>query len=148
MMAHPCNGPDERESTLTTIFELALVRNLHAPSVARAAVIEHRDDFELTPSLCHTLVLLVSELVSNAVVHSRGPVDSPILLTADIAQDVVRVAVSDSGKGFTPRPRRPEMANGGYGLYIVEKATRSWGVDCTASETTVWFELERADPGN
>ncbi len=143
MMVHPCNGPGERESTPTPILELTLGRDLHAPSLARAAVIERCDDFELTPSLCHTLVLLVSELVSNAVLHSSGPVHSPILLTAGIAQDAIRVTVTDAGKGFTPHPRRPDMAHGGYGLYIVEKATRRWGVDRGAGATTVWFELAR-----
>ena len=140
MMALPSNGHDEKQSTT---IELELKRDLHAPAIARAAVIEHCDDFELTPSLCHTFVLLVSELVSNAVLHSRCPANAPVLLTAAITENAIHVTVTDAGPGFTPRPRKPEMVQGGYGLYLVDKEARRWGVDRTTDGTRVWFELSR-----
>lgn len=126
-----------------TILELELKRNLHAPAIARAAVIGHCDDFDLTPSGCHTLVLLVSELVSNAVLHSSGPAAAPILLTAGMVKDAVQVTVTDAGEGFAPHPCRPGTARGGYGLYLVDKSARTWGVDRVTGGTRVWFELPR-----
>ncbi len=151
MMVHASNGPshsERGESTLTRTCRLELKRDLHAPAIARAAAMERCESFELSPSLRHTLVLLVSEVVSNAVLHSNGPEDAPILLTAGMTEDVVMVTVTDAGDGFAPQPRRPELTQGGYGLYLVEKAARKWGVDrltegTRETGTRVWFELLR-----
>jgi anti-sigma regulatory factor (Ser/Thr protein kinase) len=121
-------------------FQLKLTRGVEAPAAARAAMTARRDAFDLGASLFHTLVLLVSEVVSNAVLHSHGPTDAPILLTATITEDVLRVAVTDAGEGFTPEPPTPGLTKGGYGLYIVDKAASRWGVDRVGG-TRVWFEL-------
>lgn len=140
-MMRSTNNLDERERALP-LLELELKRNLEAPSVARAAASGRCDDLALSPSLCHTLRLLVSELVSNAVLHSSAPHDTPIVLTTSVTEDVIRVTVTDMGDGFTPKPRNPETVHGGYGLYILEKAACRWGVDGVGG-TRVWFELAR-----
>ncbi len=121
---------------------MELSRDVKAPSVARATVAERIADLDLCPSIRETLLLLVSELVTNAVLHSQGPIDLPIVLTMTMADDVLRVAVADSGAGFTPEPRCSRSEPGGYGLYLVEKTARRWGID-TISGTRVWFELAR-----
>lgn len=123
-------------------LELELKRDRQAPSVARAAASGRCDGLELGTSLCETLALLVSEVVSNAVLHSSAPPDTPIVLTTSVTEDTVRVTVTDTGDGFVPRPRKPEMTQGGYGLYILEKTVRRWGVDRVGG-TRVWFELPR-----
>jgi anti-sigma regulatory factor (Ser/Thr protein kinase) len=89
-----------------------------------------------------TVVLLVSEVVSNAVRHSDAPSHTPIDLEASVTRDWVRVVVADGGGGFTPRRRDPSRLSDGYGLYLLEKATSGWGVEA-AGGTTVWFELPR-----
>jgi anti-sigma regulatory factor (Ser/Thr protein kinase) len=132
----------QRETGLAASLELELPRNVEAPVVARAAVIGHCDDFDLDGSLCHTLVLLVSEIVSNAVLHSRGPADAPIILTATVTEDAVRITVTDAGRGFIPKLRDPACVGAGYGLYLVDKAATRWGVDSVGG-TRVWFELSR-----
>ncbi|HZB30327.1 MAG TPA: ATP-binding protein, partial [Streptosporangiaceae bacterium] len=56
---------------------------------------------------------------------------------------LLRVSVSDSGPGFhwrPPDPRRPPE-EGGYGLVLVDRMARRWGVEPGADSTTVWFEL-------
>lgn len=122
-------------------LELELQRNIEAPAIARAAVSGICSGLDVSPSEQHTLMLLVSELVSNAVLHSPGPADAPVLLTAIVGEEVVHVAVTDAGRGFTPR--RPEpRAEGGYGLYLLDKAASRWGVDQVGG-TRVWFELSR-----
>jgi hypothetical protein len=50
------------------------------------------------------------------------------------------VSVTDAGEGFVPSRRDPARVEGGYGLYLLEKAASRWGVDA-GSPTTVWFEL-------
>jgi anti-sigma regulatory factor (Ser/Thr protein kinase) len=140
------NAFDQRSGAGNTILpaplELELKRDVHAPSIARAAASGRCDGLELSPSVCQTLVLLVSEVVSNAVLHSNAPRDLPIVLTTTVSEDVIRVTVTDTGDGFTPKPRNPEAQCGGYGLYILEKAARRWGVDRVGG-TRVWFELPR-----
>ena len=126
----------------TSLLKLTLERNVHAPSVARAAVSARMRELGIEGSIAQTLVLLVSEVVSNAVRHSAGPADSSITLTANVTADVVGVAVTDAGDGFTPRPREPGSLSDGYGLYLLDKAASNWGVKRTGG-TTVWFELDR-----
>jgi anti-sigma regulatory factor (Ser/Thr protein kinase) len=121
-------------------LHLELERDVGAPAIARAAVSERAVELGIEGSFGHTLVLLVSEVVSNAVRHSPGPADAPIVLLATMSEEKIRVAVTDAGEGFTPRPREPDSLSDGYGLYLLDKAASSWGVENTGG-TTVWFEL-------
>lgn len=92
-------------------------------------------------SSCFTVVLLVSEIVTNAVLHSRGPADSTVGLSITVTKSVVRVTVIDAGEGFVPKPRDPTSGQGGgYGLYLLEKSASRWGVS-TLDGTCVWFEV-------
>lgn len=97
------------------------------------------------------VLLIVSELVTNALVHTQGPVR--VELTH--AGDRVRVAVSDS----SPRaPAKPVIvdweATGGRGLFLVEAMSASWGTVPVGGGKQVWSEIvvpppepERAGPG-
>ena len=123
-------------------LELELQREVSAPSRARSAFAERLGELGLDGPVGQLLVLLVSEVVSNAVRHSTGPPEAKIRLLASADERTIRVSVSDGGKGFTPRPRDPERLGDGYGLFLLEKAAASWGVE-TAGGTTVWFELDR-----
>ena len=116
---------------------------MQAPGAARAAITRLCGDFGLESKLRQTLVLLVSEVISNAVLHSSGPANAGITMTAVVGEDSVRVTVTDAGAGFTPTERDPDRVEGGYGLYLVEKAASRWGVE-VSPPTSVWFELARA----
>ena len=126
----------------TRSLRLELERDIGAPALARSAVSEQLLSFGVDGSFGQTVVLLVSEVVSNAVRHSNAPPDAGISLDATVTDRVVRIAVTDAGSGFRPRPRDPERLGEGYGLYLVAKAASAWGVD-TEDGTTVWFELAR-----
>ncbi len=121
-------------------LRLELSRDVYAPALARSMVSEQLHAAGVDGSLGQTIVLLVSEVVSNAVRHSAAPADSVIDLRASITEAVVRVEVTDAGEGFTPRPRDPEHLGEGYGLYLLERTATSWGVERERG-TTVWFEL-------
>ncbi len=122
---------------------MQLERDVSAPGRARAAISGQLEAAGVDGSLGQTIVLLVSEVVSNAVRHSNGPPDAPIGFEADIDDERVRVVVTDAGSGFTPRPRDPERPGEGYGLFLLEKAATRWGVEGDGT-TTVWFELQLA----
>jgi anti-sigma regulatory factor (Ser/Thr protein kinase) len=81
--------------------------------------------------------LLVSELVTNAVLHAG----TYIVVEVRVDDVRVRVAVKDLSAAF-PQPRvAADDASGGRGLQLVEALSSSWGWDLTAGGKSVWFEL-------
>ena len=87
------------------------------------------------------LELVVSEIVTNSIRHGRP--GGEILLAATPKRDYLCVQVTDDGPGFVPRPgAMASDENGGFGLFIVERLTRRWGVTREGGRTRVWFELD------
>ena len=83
-------------------------------------VVRPRDE-----QLAHDVELVVSELVTNAVLHGSGR----ITLTLRLLRGGVRVGVADLGPG---EPRRLEVSPGGRhgrGLFLVEAVAADWGVE-------------------
>lgn len=139
----PRASDEVSESGLSPLLVLELQRHVEAPGIARAAMADVSDELCLSGPNLQTLVLLVSEVVSNAVLHSSGPPDAPITLTASVSSDIVRITVADAGGGFVPKERDPKSIHDGYGLYLVDKAASRWDVD-SSGPTSVWFELPRS----
>jgi anti-sigma regulatory factor (Ser/Thr protein kinase) len=83
------------------------------------------------------LALLVSELVTNSVVH--GGTASWVRVEVLLGEHI-RVEVIDSGDGFAFRPRHAVESPGGFGLYLVQRISESWGMSVGAA-TRVWFSL-------
>jgi anti-sigma regulatory factor (Ser/Thr protein kinase) len=96
---------------------------------------------ELGDPLHMTVVLLVSELVTNSVTHSKlaGGV---IELLASISPELVRVEVSDDGEGFDLPPVAHHDDVSGRGLHLVQELADRWGRP-TGLRTSVWFEIDR-----
>lgn len=135
-----------RDAQAPPALRLDLDRDPQAPSLARSALAGFCEREELDGEQASTLALLVSELVSNAVIHSQAPPASGIeLCVSRLGDGAVRVEVIDRGAGFTAAPRDPTRSNGGYGLFLVDRQASSWGVDRVGG-TRVWFEL--ADEGS
>jgi signal transduction histidine kinase len=88
------------------------------------------------------LRLLVTEVVTNGVRH--GSERGPVSVLVRVGDQVVRVEVSDCGRGFSP-PEAPlphADGTGGWGLQLVDRVASSWGVRVNGA-TCVWFELAR-----
>ncbi len=102
---------------------------------ARLALAEARipDDLE------HTVALLTTELITNAVRHAGVGDEDSILFAARFVGDFVRVEVHDPGTGFDPELRHSAR---GYGLRLIDKLASRWGVE-TDNGTRVWFEIDR-----
>jgi hypothetical protein len=82
------------------------------------------------------VLLVVSELVTNAMLHGRGDID--VRMACDT--EYVTGAVTDEGHGFDGRPRRPDPdRSGGHGLHIVGRVAEQWGLG--EGSTSVWFEI-------
>ena len=88
------------------------------------------------------LRLLVSELVTNGVRH--GSERGPVTVNVAVGDALVRVDVSDSGRGFSPpdAPMPHADGTGGWGLQLVDRVATTWGVKVDGM-TNVWFELAR-----
>ena len=117
---------------------LELPRTRQAPGIARKWLSE---SFAVQLDACKqaTAKLLVSELVTNAVVHGRGRIG----LQAELDQDRLLVEVSDEGPGFT---RTDFHAIAGHGLWIVDAEASRWGI--REGTADIWFELERYQTGS
>ncbi|MGN6576095.1 MAG: ATP-binding protein, partial [Nocardioides sp.] len=87
--------------------------------------------------------LLVSELVSNAVMHAGTPID----VTVSVSDGPeLTVGVSD-GSPHRPVPRSyGETASTGRGLRLVEDLSDEWGVTVRDTGKTVWFRVSGARP--
>jgi anti-sigma regulatory factor (Ser/Thr protein kinase) len=92
-----------------------------------------------------TLLLLVSELVSNSVRHAGLGDDEWIRLRARRDDESAYVEVCDPGhSGRIPAKRAQggdALEPGGLGLVLVDEMADRWGVACNDDETCVWFEL-------
>lgn len=84
--------------------------------------------------------LLVSEAVTNAVLHAG----TPILLSCSWSGSCVRIEVYDDSR-VPPRIRHYHgQATTGRGLALVDALATRWGVDASAGGKTLWFELGAA----
>ena len=130
------------------LLSLELPSRPEAPGAARKALTALNGSLHLLSSArLADVQLLVSELVTNAVMHAGSP-DRTVRLAVLATEDVVRVEVSDQGDGFMPSPRAgSEPTAGGWGLPIVDAIAHRWGVE-SADETTVWFEVDRPQAAN
>jgi anti-sigma regulatory factor (Ser/Thr protein kinase) len=136
-------GADPRPSdaSATQAIDVLLPRSAEAPGLARAATRELCERLVLSDGRRQILLVLVSEVVTNAVKYSDGARDAKIgFRAAEVRGGAVRIDVHDGGTGFQPQPRNPSKPDGGWGLYLVDQESRSWGVDASAG-TRVWFEL-------
>lgn len=82
-------------------------------------------------------VLLVSELVTNSVLHG-GP---PVVVAVECDGEALQVRVRD-GSPELPAPRdAAPTAENGRGLELVKTISSAWGVDPTADGKHVWFTI-------
>jgi anti-sigma regulatory factor (Ser/Thr protein kinase) len=90
-----------------------------------------------------TAVLLTSEIVTNAVMHSdsRRTGGSVTVLMTEISGGL-RVEVADDGSDLSaPVVRGDVYASDGHGLYLVQAMADQWGYVRDETGTTVWFWL-------
>ena len=120
-------------------FEVETGRD--APSAVRKALRER--GAHLPASLRDDLMLLLTELVTNAVLHSGARKGDAIQIDMRERRESVYVIVTDPGHGFErPRHLEPDHSSpGGLGLVLVDRLARAWGTRRTSSGSTVWFEL-------
>jgi anti-sigma regulatory factor (Ser/Thr protein kinase) len=88
------------------------------------------------------VLLLVSELVTNAVRHADAGPEPTVRVELQRWPNLIRVAVLDEGTGFSHPKRFRRDDSGGWGLYLVDRIADRWAVTRTTSGTCVWFEID------
>lgn len=117
---------------------MSLVGGPDAAAHARRELRKLRADID--PPLMETLRLLVTELVANSVRHAHA---ETLTLRVAVGRSSVLTEVTDAGPGFDPDRTGVPRSDGGWGLFLVERLARRWGVAHDAGATRVWFELQR-----
>ena len=114
----------------------------HPEQVAEVRRLVRRVVGDASP-MADTAVLLVSELATNAVLHSASgqPGGSATVLITEIGGGV-RVEVADGGsEKSAPVVRGDIYASEGHGLFLVQSLADQWGYVRDEAGTTVWFWL-------
>ena len=96
----------------------------------------------LTPKLTEDAVLLVSELVGNAVRHTGARAFG---LRMRHRRGWIRVEVRDPSRALPCLMPVQETDISGRGLFLVDKLADRWGVDLLSHGKTTWFEMRVAD---
>jgi anti-sigma regulatory factor (Ser/Thr protein kinase) len=128
--------------TLRIVIDVCVEAVAEAPGRARREL--RALDGALASARAADAQLLVSELVTNAVMHARG--EGGIRLRVRLAPDRLRVEVYDPGRGFVPTrppPRPPPEHPHGRGIYLLERMADRWSSASTRAGHCVWFELDR-----
>ncbi|MGW0819281.1 SpoIIE family protein phosphatase [Streptomyces viridiviolaceus] len=116
---------------------LRLPARYDAPARARAQVCALLRQWSTRDDTRDDVLLLVSELVTNAVRFAAGPVTVRLIR----AGSGLLCEVGDTGNG-RPRLRRGDLLDdGGRGLSIVHRLTTRWGVRWTDTGKVVWAEV-------
>ena len=90
--------------------------------------------------------LLTSEIVTNAVLHTKSGVagGTVTVVVIGVPQGVL-VEVIDDGSAGTPLVKGDLYAADGHGLFLVQQLAAQWGFLRDPAGTTVWFHLPVAD---
>ncbi|MFF3916707.1 SpoIIE family protein phosphatase [Streptomyces sp. NPDC001852] len=157
--SHHTTGPlaDRREDDIALLLLCRQLAGAARPAIRRTLLSVAQDEPDriaearrhlrellhdwASPEQVDSAVLLVSEMVTNVLVHT----DADALLLAEVTGEAgtrgLRVEVTDAGDDL-PHKRRPgELASSGRGLMLVELLADAWGVNPRGEGKSIWFEL-------
>lgn len=108
--------------------------DLDAPARSRRLI----EDWTAGHPRKHDIVLALSELVANAVVHAATETrEHGLSLRIENGDSCLRVAVRHKGHVFEPTIRH----NHG-GLTLVDSSVDRWGIEQRGRSVEVWFEVD------
>ncbi|MFF7974666.1 ATP-binding protein [Streptomyces sp. NPDC007905] len=134
--AAPGGGAAERR------FRFELAAHPGSPAQARRLTRSRLTGWSVCADTCDTAALVISELVTNAIVHTAS---TRVVCELHDHDDTVRIAVHDEGCAPGephPSPQQPDEEHG-RGLLLVDALCSSWGVQEHGPGLLVWAELGR-----
>ena len=146
--ATPCDAggaADAGDGDLGDPGEPALSNTITLPGVERAVAIGRRfvrDTLGTRHPALEKVALSVSELATNAIMHTPSGDGGHLTIGVTATAHAVRAVVTNDGTMATkPRVRRDDEAENGRGILIIEALADSWGVTEHSGTTTVWVEF-------
>jgi serine/threonine-protein kinase RsbW len=116
----------------------------HGVSLARHAFTGELASANVTVDVRQDVMLVISELVSNAVRHAAGLPGDKVEVACAINDDCLHIEITDGGSLTRPSPEVATVfAVGGRGLDIVRMISREWGVTQEGDTVTVWADVPR-----
>ncbi|MCK8432455.1 ATP-binding protein [Streptomyces sp. D2-8] len=140
-------GADTGEAPLGTAaerrFRFELAAHPGSPAQARRLTRTRLTGWSVCEDTCDSAALVVSELVTNAIVHTAS---THIVCELHDGDDLLRIAVRDEGcapgQPHAASRTRPEEEHG-RGLLLVDALCHSWGAHEHGPGLLVWAELPR-----
>jgi anti-sigma regulatory factor (Ser/Thr protein kinase) len=134
-------GSDLSGNSSGESFAFVLDGGSDAGGEARRALVA--GDGELPAEVRADVLLLLTELVTNAVRHGGVGADEHMQVEVQLWPRRVRVEVIDPGIQLARvRARLRSDGSGGWGLVLVDRIAARWGVTRATPGTCVWFELD------
>jgi CheY-like chemotaxis protein/anti-sigma regulatory factor (Ser/Thr protein kinase) len=110
--------------------------DLSSPTEARRFAVAVLDEWAMG-AIRDDAGLLVSEVVTNAIVHAESPAE----LTMSVEGDLVRFVVRDWGGGALTLRNPTATTPDGRGLRIVDRLSQDWGTSTSPNGKLVWFSI-------
>ncbi|MGW1997783.1 ATP-binding protein [Embleya sp. NPDC001921] len=117
-------------------------RQSGAAALARKAVGTTLADWGWDEDRAAVTVLVLSELLTNAQVHTVGDV----VLFLRRTRRGVRLSVTDADPRMPTQRDTGAENEGGFGLYILDTLTTDWGVRARRAGKTVWADIDGPAP--
>lgn len=112
--------------------------------IARHAFADQLAAAGVPPADREDAMLVLSELVSNAVKHAAPLPSGEISVRWQVADDMLHIQITDGGGATRPHSSVPVLsALGGRGLHIVRTVSTQWGITEDHDTVTVWAEVPR-----
>ncbi|MFB8248282.1 ATP-binding protein [Streptomyces sp. NPDC055952] len=137
-------GADPLGAAAPRRFRFELAAHPGSPAQARRLTRARLTGWSVCEDTCDSAALVVSELVTNAIVHTAS---THIVCELHDGDDLVRIAVRDEGcapgQPHAASRTRPEEEHG-RGLLLVDALCHAWGAHEHGPGLLVWAELPRA----
>lgn len=96
----------------------------------------------VAPAVIDDVVLVATELVSNAIRHAEPLPGGQVTVTWEVDAQGVVVRVTDGGAPSQPTVQHPSSHDtSGRGLALVQALAANWGIEDSAGSTTVWAQV-------
>ena len=110
--------------------------------LARHTVADQLTAVGVRGETCDDALLVLSELVSNAVTHAAPLPNGRIAVGWTVLDDALHLEITDGGAVTSPQASVPTLLSGsGRGLDIVRTICRAWGVTEGERSVTVWADV-------
>ena len=137
-------APTARELGVLPEVSLTVPHERTGVRLARHAFADQMADVGVADEAREDAMLVLSELVSNAVKHAAPLPSGEIAVRWSVQADVLHIEITDGGASTRPHVGTAAVSSlGGRGLDIVRTVSTHWGVTEGAGSVTVWAEVPR-----